>query len=294
MGKLKQSLIRLLFPHIALAILLVPVSAALLFYIFMEDTAAPAVTYLSYALSAYALTILCARVPVLIRKVRTAKEENRYVMLYFSDAAVRVKLSLYGSSGMNLLYTLLQLALGIVNRSVWFYALAVYYFLLAVIRLSLLGTARRITPGKDLFLEYRCCRLCGAVLLFMDIALSVIAFYMVCQNRGFTYHDITTIAMAAYTFAAFTVAVVNVIRYRKYNSPILSAAKQISFASALVSMLSLETAMLNAFGDDDNPAFRFTMTAATGAAVCVTVLGLAIHMLVRSTKKLKQKSETGE
>lgn len=291
MDKLKQSLNRLLFPHIALVVLLVPVSAALLFYTFMEDALVPAAKYASYTLSAYALTILCARAPVLIRKVRTAKEENRYAVRYFSDAALRVKLSLYGTSGMNLLYALLQLALGIVNRSVWFYALAGYYFLLVVIRISLLYAARGIAPGEDRIREYHCCRLCGAALLFMDIALSVIAFYMVCQNRGFTYHSIATIAMAAYTFAAFTVAVVNVIRYRKYNSPILSAAKQISFASALVSMLSLETAMLNAFGDGDNPSFRFTMTAATGAAVCVTVLGLAIHMLVRSTKKLKQEND---
>lgn len=86
----------------------------------------PAIKYISYTLSAYALTILCARAPALICKLRAAKEENRYAVLYFSDAALRVKLSLYGSSGMNLLYALLQLALGIVNRSVWFYALAGY------------------------------------------------------------------------------------------------------------------------------------------------------------------------
>lgn len=234
------------------------------------------------------------KLKVLIRKIRMAKEENRYVARYFSDAALRVKLSLYGSSGMNILYALLQLALGIINRSVWFYTLAGYYFLLAVIRISLLSAARGIVPGENRVCEYRCCRLCGAVLLLIDIALSVIAFYMVCQNRGFTYQYIATIAMATYTFASFTIAVVSVVRYRKYNSPILSAAKQISFASALVSMLSLETAMLNAFGDGDNPAFRFTMTAATGAAVCATILGLAVHMLVSPTKKLKQKSKTGE
>lgn len=70
---------------------------------------------------------------------------------------------------MNLLYALLQLALGIVNRSVWFYALAGYYFLLAVIRISLLYAARRIAPGEDRIREYHCCRLCGAALLFMDI-----------------------------------------------------------------------------------------------------------------------------
>lgn len=41
MDKLKQSLNRLLFPHIALVVLLVPVSTALLFYTFMEDALVP-------------------------------------------------------------------------------------------------------------------------------------------------------------------------------------------------------------------------------------------------------------
>ena len=54
----------------------------------------------------------------------------------------------------------------------------------------------------------------------------------------------------------------------------------------LVSMLSLETAMIAQFGGDDS-VFRQIMTSATGAGVCVIVLGMAVYMIIKSTKLLK-------
>ena len=43
--------------------------------------------------------------------------------------------------------------------------------------------------------------------------------------------------MAAYTFTALTLAIVNAVRYRKYGSPAYSAAKAISLASATLGLL---------------------------------------------------------
>ena len=90
-----------------------------------------------------------------------------------------------------------------------------------------------------------------------------------------------TIAMAAYTFTTFTMAIINMVKYRKYHSPILSAVEEISFASALVSMLSLETAMLAAFGDTTDSEFSRIMTASTGACVCSIILIMAICMIAQ-------------
>lgn len=59
-------------------------------------------------------------------------------------------------------------------------------------------------------------------------------------------------------------------------------------AAALVSMLALETAMLAQFGGNDTARSRMVMTGCTGAGVCAIVLGIAVYMIVRSTKKLKQ------
>ena len=288
MIKLKRLIFKILFPHTAVILLLIPVSAVMLLYAFTEKKLVSAVQYAAYGLSAYTMTVLCAKAPVLYKKARAIKQENKYAVLNFSDAALRVKISLYGSFMINVLYAVMQLGLGFINHSVWFYALSGYYLLLAAMRFLLLKNSRNESLGKNLYREYLNYRLCGIILLLMNITLSVIAFYIVSQNKGFTYHYIMTISMAAYTFTVFTTAVVNLIRYRKYNSPVISASKIINLVAAFVSMLSLETAMFTAFGEGNSPNFRKIMTACTGAAVCVIVLAMAIYMIDHSTKQLHQ------
>ena len=288
MIKLKRLIFKILFPHTAVILLLIPVSAVMLLYAFTEKMPVSAVQYAVYGLSAYTMTVLCAKAPVLYKKARAIKQENKYAVLYFSDAALRVKISLYGSFTINVLYAVMQLGLGFINHSVWFYALSGYYLLLAAMRFLLLKNSRNESLGKNLYREYLNYRLCGIILLLMNITLSVIAFYIVSQNKGFTYHYIMTISIAAYTFTVFTTAVVNLIRYRKYNSPVIFASKIINLVAAFVSMLSLESAMFTAFGEGNSPNFRKIMTACTGAAVCVIVLAMAIYMIDHSTKQLHQ------
>ena len=137
-------------------------------------------------------------------------------------------------------------------------------------------------------MEHLLYRFCGVLLLLMNLALLVIVTYIVWLDRGFVHHSITTIAMAAYTFGTLAKAIVNVVKYRKYNSPVFSASKAVSLAAASVSVLTLETAMLTAFGEESGDAFRRIMTAATGAVVCLFVLVLAVYMIVRSTKQINQ------
>ena len=100
---------------------------------------------------------------------------------------------------------------------------------------------------------------------------------------------ITAIAMAAYTFTALTAAIINVIKYRKYNSPVYSAAKVISLAAALVSMLTLESTMLTTFGEKTmTAAAQKWMLGATGGGISALIVAMAIYMMVVGTKKLKQ------
>ena len=54
-------------------------------------------------------------------------------------------------------------------------------------------------------------------------------------------------AVALYTFYTTIMAVVNLVRDRKSGSPVMAAARGVNLAAALVSMLSLETAMLTQF-----------------------------------------------
>ena len=141
---------------------------------------------------------------------------------------------------------------------------------------------------REELLRYRAC---GWVFLFMNLALTLIIFFMVYWNRTFVHHEITTIAMAAYTFTTFTTAIINLIRYRKYKSPVYSASKAISLASACVSMLTLESTMLTTFGQGESPMFRQIMLAATGGAISLFVVMMAIYMIVQGSKGLKALKE---
>lgn len=292
MGKYKTILLRLLYPHIAVVAVLVPLAGALLIYSFAAPEANPVIVYGSYGLSAYALTVLCLRMPEIWRRLKNLRTENPYISRYLSDVHLRLRISLYISVAMNTLYGVMQLLSGFYFHSIWFYALAGYYGLLALMRWFLLKERLQKKRKSSRFMEYLHYRFCGILLLFMNAALAVIVFYMVWQNRGFAYPYIQTIAMAAYTFTSMTMAVTNVIKYRRYHSPVMRAAKDIGLVSALVSMLSLETAMLTAFGQENDPRFRQVMTAATGAAVCITVLAIAVYMIAHSTKQInKMKKE---
>ncbi len=287
METLKKILIKIIFPPVWLVVLVAPVATALLIYAFVGEGVSDILKYFAYFFSAYGLTIVCTKSPKMCRAVKDFKDENRYVNLYMNDVHLRIKISLYISVAMNAIYSVFQLALGIYHASVWFYALAVYYFCLVLMRFFLLRDIRRTTPGENITAEIKRYRFCGVVLLCINLALAVIVFYITWQNRGFTHHYITTIAMAAYTFTAFTLAIINLVKYRKYKSPVISATKIIGLASATVSVLTLETAMLTAFGEDGQEFFRQIMTALTGTAVCVFVLVLAVYMIIKSTKELK-------
>lgn len=292
MKQLKSILQKIIFPHIVIVVIGIPVAAAMLVYSFAWTKTNAIVVYTSYVFSFYVLLISCVRTPKVYKRVKEFQDKNKYIVRYKSDVHLKVKISLSGSVIINVLYALLQFSLGFYYHSVWFYALGVYYALLTVMRGVLLRDTIRVTLGKNLPFEFRRYRFCGILLLLMNLTLAVIVAYIVWQNRGFEYHYIHTITMATYTFAALTMAIINVIKYRRFSSPILSAAKITSLVAALVSLLSLETAMLAAFGEENQEKFRQIMTGCTGAAVCTFILAMAVYMIIRATKEIKKGRKT--
>jgi hypothetical protein len=244
---------------------------------------------ISYVLSAYTLTVWCFKVPYLIHFFKTFKDENKYARRWQDDDRLRVNVSLYGTLIWNAAYALLQLGMGFWHHTFWFYSLAGYYICLSVMRFFLARYTTKHKPGQKMREELIRYRLCGWFFLAMNLALALIIFFMVYWNRTFEHHMITAIAMAAYTFAAFTIAIINIVKYRQYNSPVYSASKAISLAAACVSMLTLEATMLTTFGDGSMDAItRKIMLGCTGGAVSVFIIVMAVCMIKQSNKQLKK------
>lgn len=278
----------LLFPHIAIMIILVPISVVFLVYsmVFLGTESVAAI--ISYVLAAYTLTVWCFRIPYLIRFFRTFKEENRYIQIWKDDTRLRVNVSLYGTLIYNTAYALLQLGMGFWHHTFWFYSLAGYYLSLAVMRFFLVRYTRKHDKGEDMLAELRKYRACGIVFLVMNLAITLMIFFMVYWNRTFNHHEITTIALAAYTFTSLTLAIINTVKYRKYNSPVYSASKAISLASACVSMLTLESTMLTTFGGETmSLTERRILLGVSGGVISAFIIAMAIYMIVQGSKKIK-------
>ena len=278
----------ILFPHISIMIILIPVATVLLVGSMVFIGTESVIAYISYVISAYTLTVWCIKSPKLIKSLKTFKKENKYARKWQDDTRLRVNVSLYGSLAWNTLYGVFQLWLGFYHHTFWFYSLGAYYICLAVMRFFLAMHTRKYAPGEKMRTELVKYRACGWIFLVMNLALSLIVFFMLYWDRTFEHHMITAIAMAAYTFTAFSIAIVNVVRYRKYNSPVFSASKAISFAAACVSMLTLTSTMLTTFNDGTMDVLtRKLMLGGVGFAVSGVVVVMAIAMIVQSTQKLK-------
>lgn len=209
---------------------------------------------------------------------------HHLIRRYRQDLPFQGRVSLLGSTVFNLCYALMKLGFGLCYRSFWFGAIAVYYLLLAVTRAFLLGMSHR-TNG-NLPHEYRVAHACGWLLFALNLALSAVTVQMVLDGKGYHYPGYLIFAAAAYAFYAATMAIVQLVRFRKLKSPVLSASKVLNLAVALVSMLSLQTAMLTSFGDGSIDGRA--MNALTGGAVCVLIFILAVLLVVTANRQLRQ------
>ena len=276
------------FPNRIVTAILTPIAIALLSGAMAFLGAHSAVSYASYALAFYVLTVWCIKIPQIVVWIRSFKRENRYVHRWEEDAQFRVTVSLYSSLVWNIAYGVFQLGLGMYHRTAWFGSFGTYYVLLAVMRIFLVRYTRRHAPGENLRQEYSKLRAIGWIFLIMNLALSLIIFFMVYWQRTFEHHMITAIAFAAYTFASLTIAIVNAVKYRTYKSPVYTAATLISLMAACVSVLTLESTMLTAFGGNSmSIVTQKTMLGLTGGVISALCITMAIYMIINGTKSLK-------
>ena len=296
MNRLKHILKRIFFLPPLLTMLIALPSFIFVFYVLAFDVSGAA-AYVSYGLSAYALAVTSTGMIDIIRLMRRGVHNHPLMKRiqstpfggrFLKEETFRMEVSLYQGFFINVLYIVMKMVSGIYYYSFWFISLACYYGLLAVMRFLLLRYVNRNSVGENKAAELRRYRFCGIILLVMNLVLAGIVGYMVHQNRRYEYPGMLIYAMAAYAFYSITVAAISLIKFRKRGSPVLSAAKAVNFVAAMVSILSLETAMLAQFGAEDDLWFRQIVTGATGGGICVIVLGMAVFMIVKSTKQLKQ------
>ena len=292
MERLKKIVNKLLFPHMALVLVLFPVSMALLICSMVFLGTESVLSYVSYMFSFYSLTIVCLRIPQIIEFIKKYKNSNKLLVRYQNDINFRINLSLYLSLVLNIAYSIFQLCLGLYHKSFWFISMSVYYVLLSLMRFYLVNHTKKNKPGEDLLIEYKRYNICGWVMLLMNLTVTAIIFFIIYFDRTFYHHQITTIALAAYTFLTFSLSIYNFIKYRKFNSPVYSAAKSINLVAACVSMMTLTTTMLTTFGGEDVVEYKKLLLTMVGVVISLFILTISIQIIIFTSKNLKKLKES--
>lgn len=282
---------KLLFPPVWLMILLTVASAVLLAMVFVKGWDQQIIAYFVYVLAFYTLcvvTVFCAMVlPKQYGKIKQKVYANPFGKRYMSDRAFRTKISLYISLCISLLYVGVNIWSWHFIHSWWFVVLAVYYIIMAVLRFLLVRYVRKNRVGSILE-EWKRSRICAYILLLINLSLSGAVLMILYQNRGYDYPGILIYVMAMYTFYSTIHAIVDIVKYRRLGSPILSTVKIVSLSAALVSMLNLETAMFAQFGRDMAQQDQNLMIILTGTGISLAVVTLSVILIIKATKEIRR------
>lgn len=267
-------------------------SGAGLSVVFLKGWDTTPIAYGVYVFSFYTLTVLCIAcwktIPGYYKKVRGRVYENQYAGRYLTDAVYKNKIGLYISLLINLLYVGTNGVSAVVYRTRWFAIFAIYYGIMAVMRFLLVRYVGKNSIGESRMGELRRSRTCAYILMTINITLSGVVLMMAYYDRGFKYQGFLIYVMALYTFYTTINAIINLVKYRKYHSPVMSVTKIIKLASSLFSMLFLETAMFAQFGQEMQEKSKRIMIMATGAGISVIVVGMSVFTIVRATKEIRK------
>lgn len=283
---------KLLFPPVWLLVILAVISAVTLPLVFIKGMEQSTPAYIIYAIAFYTLcaaSIFC--VWVLPKQYGAIKQKiyaNPLGRRYLTDRAFRTNISLSVSLAISMLYVGINIWFWHTLHSWWFTVLAVYYMIMAVMRYLLVRYVRIQKIGTSMEGEWKRSRSCACILLLINLSLSGAVLMILYQNKGYEYPGVMIYVMALYTFYSAIHATVDIVKYRKLDSPVMSTAKIVSLSAALVSLINLETAMFAQFGAGMTPENRRIFIILTGAGVSITVVSLSVILIVNANKEIRR------
>ena len=166
----------------------------------------------------------------MLKCVSHLAEKSVFTDRFVNDTRYRTVFFAKASFGVNLIYAFYNGFLGFWEQSFWFIVLCAYYIILSVMRFCAVMYERRqsTAAGNELFVI----RFSGICIILLSLVLCG-TVYLTSQNAvAKAQHEIVMITIATYTFTKTTIAIINGVKVRKTNSPLLITIRNICCADA--------------------------------------------------------------
>lgn len=242
---------------------------------------------------AYTLYCIVRIAPKIKACVQQALHKNKYMGALAEDYALRTVVFAVVAFAINVAYVVVNGVTAVLYMSVWYFCMTAYYLALGLLRGGILYFGHKIRirhKGDEKVLEAKKSGMylgCGIAILVSEVALVFAVTQIVMDKERAQTGMILAIAMAAYTFYKFTLAIVNIVKSKRLKDEAVQCIRNINLVDALVSMLSLEMTLIAATGGED----MTVLNAVTGGAVCLITAVLGVIMIANGAKRLKNINE---
>lgn len=274
----------------------IAVSGAIVFTIIGKDKSYDFIAYIFYFLAAitfgYAVYTIVIIVPKLKQKIILFVNKYPFINRLYKQYGFRTIVFAIVSLVISVGNAVVNGTIGIINLSVWYGALAAYYFLLTSMRSGVLLYHRKKkkyeandTAEQLKVREIKTYRTCGILLVLLPLALSFAIAETVRSDRGFVHAGLMIFVSAAYTFYKIIMSVINFFKARRGDDMTVRAIRNVNLADALVSVLALQTAMFYEFSPEKSLGYA---NAITGAVVCALTAAIGVFMVVSGSIKIKR------
>lgn len=275
MNKYKEIGLKLLYPNIFVFSLFFILGFGSVTSVFIFKLSNYWISYVSYVLSFYALIITVARSINLIKWVNNKLYSNKYTNRLITDRELKNNINLFSGTFFNMLYGVFKFIVGLIYSSIWSSATGVYYLILGIMKLSLTKHVIKKSCEKVQHIQYRNI---GILMFLLNSAMVGMIILMIRDGNSVIYPGFIIYAQAGYTFYILTIAIINVIKYRKVHNPLIAASKTINLVASVMSLFILQVAMINQFGEAG--IFQSIINTITGSVTSIATIGIAIYMLI--------------
>lgn len=218
----------------------------------------------------------------------------KYVEKYLTDDIFQTQTMLLASLAMNIAAATFKFVMGVWFGSKWLVTVSIYFLTLSAMRLLLLNRERKSkkleTPEHKRLYDLKSYRACGYMVLFMNMIVGRMIVQMLVDNEGYDYPGVMLYLIGLFAIANFANAIYNVKKYWHIYNPMISAAKRLSFSTALVLLYTLQTSALARFGNN-HEQLRRLLNSISGAVVELVLFTMAILMIVRSNQEMRKLKE---
>lgn len=279
------------------------IAVAIVLSIIGQNASYGFVAYIFYGLAAitlaYTVYTIVIFVPIIKRNITGKLKANKFTANVLESYDFKTTFFALLSFGFTVAFACMYLVSAIRYKLIWYGAIAAYYFVLILFRGGVLFAnkkcAKKLAGDAEKYekSKWQIYLASGTFLILLEFAMVVAVTQMMLSERPTQSGEIMAIANAAYTFYKTAMAIYNLVKARKFSNPVTQSLRNLNFADACMSVVSLTVLMISTFDDSETTTPMLYVKSTVGFIGCAVIIALAAFMIIKANKKIKSlKGET--